>query len=133
MAILQWTNTTLVIYIYGTFLPFLSLVIFLSVLPNSFIALGLKSSWLPTLYLECNPILKFVDTYLNWWFISKCFMLLDHVFQRVLNIWYINNIYQVVQILHPMLLMTVSIQPFYTLPCVVDAKVCWCNTFITSS
>ena len=49
---LQCTNTTCVISRCGTFSKFLSLDILLSVLPNSLIASGVKSSrWYPVLIL----------------------------------------------------------------------------------
>ena len=44
---------------------------------------------------EYNPILSFFDIYLGWWFISKCFSLLDDM----LKIFLIN---QVTQMLHLM-------------------------------
>ena len=44
MTILQWTNTTSLISKWGTFYPFLSLVILFLVLPRNFIVLGVKSS-----------------------------------------------------------------------------------------
>ena len=42
LTILQYTNTTSLIYKWGTFSPFLSLVILLLVLPNNFIVSRVK-------------------------------------------------------------------------------------------
>ena len=70
----------------------MSLIILIVVLPSSVIVLSVRivSQFKIVLgfHLECNALLNFVGIYLDWWFISNCFMPLEYVFKIVLNIGY---------------------------------------------
>ena len=53
--ILQWTNTTFAISKFGTFSPFLFLVILFSAFPSYFIVSGVNSRLYPVLVLNVIP------------------------------------------------------------------------------
>ena len=68
--ILQLTNTSSLISNCGTYSPFLSFVVFLSVLTNSFKVTDIKSSRFKngsstSFDFKCNSISNFADVYLN--------------------------------------------------------------------